>query len=70
MLNVLMQHAGETEGGKRFHRRTPDLTYTAGTKIGTIYSDLGLSDGISKKNVTEYVDGDYAGAFAYDIVKD
>ena len=48
---------------------TPDLTYTAGTKIGTIYSDLGLSDGISKKNVTEYVDGDYAGAFAYDIVK-
>ena len=39
---------------------TPDLTYTAGTKIGTIYSDLGLSDGISKKNVTEYVDGDYA----------
>ena len=48
---------------------TPDLTYTAGTKIGTIYSDLGLSDGISKKNVTEYVDGVYAGAFAYDIVK-
>ena len=48
---------------------TPDLTYTAGIKIGTIYSDLGLSDGISKKNVTEYVDGVYAGAFAYDIVK-
>ena len=48
---------------------TPDLTYTVGTKIGTIYSDLGLSDGISKKNVTEYVDGVYAGAFAYDIVK-
>ena len=48
---------------------TPDLTYTAGTKIGTIYSDLGLSDGISKKNVTEYVDGVPAGAFANDIVK-
>ena len=46
-----------------------DLSYTATVEIGTIYSDLGLSDGISKKNVTEYVDGDYAGAFAYDIVK-
>ena len=47
---------------------TPDLTYTAGTKIGTIYSDLGLSDGISKKNVTEYVDGVYAGARILEIL--
>jgi len=48
---------------------TPDASYTKGTKISVIYADLGLSDGISKKDVTEYVDGRNAGAFAQDIVK-
>ena len=36
---------------------TPDLTYSAATKISDIYADLGLSDGISKSKVTMYVDG-------------
>ena len=40
------------------YAKTPDLTYTGKTKISVIYSDLGLSDGISEKKVTEYVDGD------------
>ena len=51
------------------YAKTPDLTYTDKTKISVIYADLGLSDGISKKDVTEYVDGRNAGAFAQDIVK-
>ena len=48
---------------------TPDASYTADTKISVIYADLGLSDGISKKNVTEYVDGAEKTGFGYDIVK-
>ena len=48
---------------------TPDASYTEGTKISVIYADLGLSDGISKKNVTEYVDGAEKTGFGYDIVK-
>ena len=35
-----------------------DATYTAATKISTIYADLGLSKGVSKSKVTMYVDGD------------
>ena len=34
-----------------------DATYTSEVKVGEIYSDLGLSDGISKQDVTLYVDG-------------
>ena len=46
-----------------------DATYTSEVKVGEIYSDLGLSDGISKQDVTLYVDGSYAGAFGYDVVR-
>ena len=45
-----------------------DLTYTDETKIGTIYTDLGLSDGIDNADVTLYVDGRLT-AFPNDIVK-
>ena len=36
---------------------TPDLTYTEGVKLGDIYSDLGLTDGIDGSDVTYFVDG-------------
>ena len=51
---------------------TPDLSYTAATKISTIYADLGLTKGISKTAVTYFVDGkpvDYAATVNKDIVK-
>ena len=47
----------------------PDATYTSATRIGDIYSDLGLDNGISKNDVTMYVDGDDAGSFGYDVVR-
>ena len=48
-----------------------DLEYTAAVKVGTIYSDLGLSKGISKAKTTVYEDGARVtgGADDYDIVK-
>ena len=36
---------------------TPDLSYTASTKLGTIYADLGLGKKIAAEDVTVYVDG-------------
>src|SRR5699024_3553575 len=36
---------------------TPDLTYTSATKIGTIYNDLGLTEGIAAADTTVYEDG-------------
>ena len=51
------------------YANTPDLTYTAEVKLGTIYSDLGLSNsGIPAGNVTYYVDGEKT-TFTKDIVK-
>ena len=47
----------------------PDVSYTAATRIGDIYTDLGLDDGISKSDVTMYVDGVDAGSFGYDVVR-
>ena len=47
----------------------PDATYTSATRIGDIYSDLGLDDGISKNDVTMYEDGVDAGSFRYDVVR-
>ena len=48
-----------------------DLEYTAAVKVGTIYSDLGLSKGISKAKTTVYEDGTRVtgGADDYNIVK-
>ena len=43
---------------------TPDLTYSAATKISDIYADLGLSDGIAKEDVKLYRDGDDSRTFA------
>ena len=43
---------------------TPDLTYSAATKISDIYADLGLSDGIAKEDVKLYRDGSDATTFA------
>ena len=40
------------------YAKTPDLTYTEEVKGKTIYADLGLTDGIAAKDVTNYVDGD------------
>ena len=52
---------------------TPDLTYTSEVKVGTIYSDLGLSKAIPGADVTVYVDGTTnsteAGKVANGIVK-
>ncbi len=45
-----------------------DASYTTSVKIGTIYNDLGLTKGISKKDVTYYVDGASA-SWSDDIVK-
>ena len=50
-----------------------DLEYTKAVNMGTIYSDLGLSKGISKTAVTYYVDGQKqtgaANVWANDVVK-
>ena len=48
-----------------------DLEYTAAVKVGTIYSDLGLSKGINRAKTTVYEDGARVtgGADDYDIVK-
>ena len=49
-----------------------DLEYTKAVNMGTIYSDLGLSKGISKTAVTYYVDGQkQTGAYVWanDVVK-
>ena len=45
-----------------------DASYTTSVKIGTIYNDLGLTKGISKKDVSLYVDGASA-SWSNDIVK-
>ncbi|WP_209344379.1 S-layer homology domain-containing protein [Flavonifractor sp. AGMB03687] len=45
-----------------------DVSYTSSVKIGTIYNDLGLTKGISKKDVSLYVDGASA-SWSNDIVK-
>ena len=39
------------------YSKTPDLTYTEDVKVGTIYSDLGLSNSIAGTDITVYVDG-------------
>ena len=39
------------------YAKTPDLTYTEDVKVGTIYSDLGLSKSIAGTDITVYVDG-------------
>ena len=39
------------------YAKTPDLTYTEEVKVGTIYSDLGLSKSIAGTDITVYVDG-------------
>ena len=39
------------------YSKTPDLTYTEDVKVGTIYSDLGLSKSIAGSDITVYVDG-------------
>lgn len=46
-----------------------DATYTSEVKVGEIYSDLGLSDGISKQDVTLYVDGLKTTYSAGDVVR-
>ena len=50
-----------------------DLEYTAAVKVGTIYSDLGLSKGINRAKTTVYEDGarvtGTGSADDYDIVK-
>ena len=46
---------------------TADVSYTKEVNMGTIYSDLDLSRGIAKENVTIYVDGQKSTAYA--IVK-
>ena len=46
------------------YARTPDLTYTAAVKSSAIYKDLALGDAIEKKNVSVYVDGESADAYA------
>ena len=45
-----------------------DASYTTEVKMGTIYSDLGLSKGIAKANITTYVDGQKTTS-NYDITK-
>ena len=45
-----------------------DASYTTEVKMGTIYSDLGLSKGIAKANITTYVDGQKTTS-DYDITK-
>ena len=46
------------------YAQTPDLTYTADVKSSAIYKDLALGDAIEKKNVSVYVDGESADAYA------
>ena len=46
------------------YAQTPDLTYTAAVKSSAIYKDLALGDAIEKKNVSVYVDGESADAYA------
>ena len=48
-----------------------DETYTAAVKVGTIYSDPGLTKGIPDENTTVYVDGakQTSGWTDFDIVK-
>ena len=46
-----------------------DATYTSEVKVGEIYSDLGLSDGISKQDVTLYEDGFKTTYSAGDVVR-
>ena len=48
---------------------TPDLSYTASTKLGTIYADLGLGKKIVAKDVTVYVDGVEDTTLEKDITK-
>lgn len=45
-----------------------DASYTTEVKMGTIYSDLGLSKGIAKANITTYVNGQKTTS-NYDITK-
>ena len=45
-----------------------DASYTTEVKMGTIYSDLGLSKGIARANITTYVDGQKTTS-NYDITK-
>ena len=46
-----------------------DATYTATVKVGDIYSDLGLDDGIDDTDVTLYVDGHEETWAAGDVVR-
>ena len=46
-----------------------DVTYTSTVKVGDIYSDLGLDDGIDDSDVTLYVDGFKETWKADDIVR-